>query len=174
MPNRRTLVVPGFGISRSRTGSGLNCWVLRSTRSSASQREASAPMARGRTPSTPAERAPRFARTRSHATSSVHGWWTRLYRSSNRRSGASVAHWCSLACIRSTHTRAASSVGAGASVFTDDLLPLQHVGCALAGSLRPVVGFPDLRLLRTLRPILANTADDAPARLHNYRVQLRA
>jgi hypothetical protein len=51
---------------------------------------------------------------------------------------------------------------------------LQHVGCALAGSLRPVVGFPDLRLLRTLRPILANAADDAPARLHCYFLQGRA
>ncbi len=59
-------------------------------------------------------------------------------------------------------------------MFTDDLLPLQNVGCALAGSLRPVVGFPDLRLLRTLRPILANAVDDALARLHSYPVQVRA
>ena len=43
-----------------------------------------------------------------------------------------------------------------------------------AAALRHVTGFPGLGLLRTLRPILASTTDDAPARLHNYPVQLRA
>jgi hypothetical protein len=62
-------------------------------------------------------------------------------------------------------------VGADASVFTDDRLPWQHVGCALAGSLRLVAGFPDRRLLRTLRPTLVASADDGLARLHNYPVQ---
>ena len=47
---------------------------------------------------------------------------TRLNRSSNRRSGSPVAHWCSLAWISSTLASASSSVGQGASVFTVDLL----------------------------------------------------
>ena len=39
------------------------------------------------------------------------GQQTRLYRSSNRRSGSSVAHWCSLVWISSTRASASSSVG---------------------------------------------------------------
>ena len=67
-------------------------------------------MERGSTPSTPADRAPRLPRTRSHATMRKAGSATRLNRSSNRRPGSSVAHWCSLVWIPST--RASASIEA--------------------------------------------------------------
>ena len=100
-----------------------------------------APIERGFTPSTPAVRAPRLPRTRSQPTVRKAGSQTRLNRSSNRRSGSSVAHRCSLVWISST--RAASSrLGHGASVFTGDLLAFQQPPCEPAGSLRHVPGFP--------------------------------
>ena len=43
-------------------------------------------------------------------------------------------------------------VGHGASVFTGDLLTFQSLYCELAVPLRHVAGFPDLGLLRGLRP----------------------
>jgi len=43
------------------------------------------------------------------------------------------------------------------------LLAFQHCGCELAAALRPVAGFPDLRLLRRLRPARPLPVDDAPA-----------
>ncbi len=55
--------------------------------------------------------------------------------------------------------------GHGASVFTGDLLACQSRHCGLAVPLRHVAGFPDLGLLRGLRPTLGPTADDEPARL---------
>ena len=42
----------------------------------------------------------------------------------NRRSGSSVAHWCSLVWILSTRGSASSRSGHGSSVFTGDLLAL--------------------------------------------------
>src|SRR5450756_2203967 len=112
----------------------------------------------------PAERAPRLLRTRRHATRRNAGSATRLKRSTNRRFGSSVAHRCSLACIRSTRASASDGVGHGASAFTGDLLPCSHQPCEIAALLRPVTGFPGLRLLRGLRPIRKPTADGGPAR----------
>ena len=110
MPSRRRLP-PFLGMSFSRTGKGTNRRALRSSRSPV--RNASLPktMERGVTPSTPADRAPRLPRTRSHATTRKAGSATRLNRSSNRRSGSSVAHWCSLVWIFSTRRSASYEVG---------------------------------------------------------------
>jgi hypothetical protein len=163
MPSVRSLPF-ALGIIRCRTGRGSNRRALRSSRSR--RRNASSPttMERGVTPSTPAERAPRLPRTRSHATVRKAGSATRLNRSQNRRSGPSAAHRCSLVWIPSTLALASSSVGQGASVFTGDLLACQLRHCELAGSLRHVAGFPGLGLLRTLRPNPGPSADDEPAR----------
>ncbi len=87
IPRRRRLAVPGFGISRSRAGSG---WKLRSfSEARSAPRNVSAP---GRSvmdevvwPSTPAVLAPLLPRTRSHAMSRKAGSATRFIRSSNRR-----------------------------------------------------------------------------------------
>ena len=49
-------------------------------------------------------------------------------------------------------------------MFTSVLLIFQSNYCKLAGSLRHVAGFPDLGLLRTLRPALSASADDVPCR----------
>ena len=61
---------------------------------------------RGATPSTPAVRAPLLPRTRLHATTRNAGSYTRLARSSKRRPGSAVAHWCSFVCIASTRSSA--------------------------------------------------------------------
>ncbi len=100
-----------LGIIRSRTGNGANSPGLEIVSQPGEERSA-APntMERGRTPSTPADRAPRLPRTRSHATMRKAGSATRLNRSSNRRSGSSVAHWCSLVWISSTRTSASIEV----------------------------------------------------------------
>ena len=92
------------------------------------------------------------------------GRTTRLYRSSNRRSGSSVAHWCSLVWIFSTRHRPHRASGHGASVFTVDLLTFQSQRCGLAVPLRHVAGFPALGLLRGLRPTSGPSADGGPAR----------
>jgi len=118
----------------------------------------------GATPSTPLDRAPRFLRTRSHATMRNAGSATRLNRSSNRRRGSSIAHWCSLVWIFSTRCSASYRSGHGASMFISVLLSFQFLYCELAGSLRHVAGFPDLGLLRTLRPVLGPSADDVLCR----------
>jgi hypothetical protein len=115
-----------------------------------------------------------IARTRRHAVSRNAGSATRLKRSTNRRSGSSVAHWCSLVCIRSTRASASDGVGHGAPVFTGDLLPRIHQHCEIAVRLRPVAGFPDLRLLRGLRPIRGPSADDGPARVRPTMSRERA
>jgi hypothetical protein len=88
----------------------------------------------------------------------------RTNRSSNRRSGSSVAQWCSLVWIPSTRASACSGVGHSASVFTGDLLAFQSVCCEPAAALRHVAGFPGLGLLRRLRPTQAPTVDSGPAR----------
>ena len=62
------------------------------------------------------------------------------------------------------YPRLGVSVGDGASVFTGDLLAFQSTCCGFAALLRHVVGFPDLGLLRGLRPISGSSVDDGPAR----------
>jgi hypothetical protein len=69
-----------------------------------------------------------------------------------------------LVWIFSTRHSASSRSGHGASVFTNDLLIFQSLRRELAGSLRHVAGFPDLGLLRTLRPAPGSSADDVPCR----------
>src|ERR1035437_261789 len=85
--------------------------------------------------------------------------------SSKRRLGSSIAHWCSLVWMLSTRDQAASLSGHSSSVFTVVLLTFQSLDCELAVPLRPVTGFPGLRLLRGLRPALAPSVDDGPSRL---------
>src|SRR5262249_19855337 len=88
----------------------------------------------------------------------------RLSRSLNRRSGSSVAHWCSLVWISSTRASASSALGHDAPVFTGDLLVFRSQVCELAAPFCHVAGFPDLGLLRGLRPALEPSDDDDPAR----------
>src|SRR6266508_816142 len=163
IPSRRSLP-PALGIIRSRTGRGWNRRALRSSRNSVRNRSLPKTMERGFTPSTPADRAPRLPRTRAHATTKNAGSATRLKRSSNRRSGSSVAHWCSLVWIFSTRDSASKRSGHSASVFTDDLLIFQHLVCETTALLRHVRGFPTLGLLRGLRPTPTLSADAGPAR----------
>jgi hypothetical protein len=75
-----------------------------------------------------------------------------------------VAHWCSFDWIPSTRRHVPSESDDGPPVFTGDLLTFQILGCGLAVLLRHVAGFPDLGLLRGLRPTSGPTADDEPAR----------
>src|SRR5215216_898839 len=177
IPSRRCLP-PGLGISRSRTGNGANLRAFRSVRRSA--RNTSTPwprsMSRAVRPSTPAVRAPLLPRTRCHATSKNAGSQTRLNRSSNRRCGSPVAHWCSLVWIPSTRACASSreSVGGGAPVFTGDLLACQSHGCELAVPLPPVTGSPGRRVLRGLRHARMPSADGGPARRRAGRTAGRA
>ncbi len=49
-------------------------------------------------------------------------------------------------------------------MFTVDLLACQSTCCGFAALLRHVAGFPDLGLLRGLRPIPGSSVDDEPAR----------
>src|SRR6266542_2749777 len=166
VPNLLTLVLPGLGMVRSRTGSGVNVRALSSARRSSKNASTPRPasMDRAVCPSTPAVRAPLLPRTRRHATSRNAGSQTRLYRSSNRRVGSSVAHRCSLVWIRSTRASASLAVGLGAPVFTGDLLPFQCLHCGIAAPLGHVAGFPGLGLLRGLRPAPELRADDEHAR----------
>ena len=69
-----------------------------------------------------------------------------------------------LVSIPSTLASASISVGDGASVFTGDLLAFQPTCCGFAALLGHVVGFPDRRLLRGLRPNPGSSVDDGPAR----------
>jgi len=66
---------------------------------------------------------------------------------------------------RNASTRACASerFGRDAPVFTSDLLDAR-CGCEIAGPLRHAVGFPDLGLLRVLRPQPPPSVDDAPTR----------
>ena len=163
MPRPRSLP-PDLGISFSRTGKGSNRRTLRSSRSPVRNVSLPKTMERGATPSTPTDRAPRLPRTRAHATVRNAGSATRLKRSSNRRSGSSVAHWCSLVWIRRTRASASSRSGHGAPVFTGVLRIFQSHRCELTAFLRHAAGFPDLGLLRRLRPVPELSADDEPAR----------
>jgi hypothetical protein len=117
----------------------------------------------GSDPIHPRRPLPRLPRTRVHATTSTAGSATRLYRSSNRRPGSSVAHWCSLVWIRSTRASASSTSGHSTPVFTGDLPPSQSLCCELAAALRHVTGFPGLGLLRRLRHAPACPAEHEPA-----------
>src|SRR5215218_3222658 len=177
IPSRRSLP-PGLGISRSRTGNGANLRAFRSARRPA--RNASTPWPRSTSratcPSTPAVRAPLLPRTRCHATSKNAGSQTRLNRSSNRRAGSPVAHWCSLVWIPSTRASASlsESVGNGAPIFTGDLLACQSHGCELAVPLPHVTGSPGRRVLRGLRHARKPPADGGPARHPTGRGEGRA
>ena len=73
--------------------------------------------------SSPGEGSESVRPTRSHATARKSGWWTRLYRSSNRRPGSSAAHRCSLACIRRTRRVDPDGSGHGSPVFTSVSVP---------------------------------------------------
>jgi DnaB helicase-like protein len=156
---------PDLGISRSRTANGTKRPARRSARTSA--RNCSSPrtlvMYRAVWPSTPAVRAPRFLRTRSHATTRKLGSVTRPNRSSNRRSPSSTAQRCSLVWIPSTLGHASRALGHGAPIFTGDLLAFQSCHCEPAAALRHVPGFPRLGLIRRLRPAPTLPADDVPA-----------
>ena len=85
------------------------------------------------------------------------GWRGRRTDGSDRR----VAHWCSLACIRSTRASASDGVGHGAPVFTGDLL-----GPRPARSLAPFALWPAFPASDTPRPPPHPdpSADDGPAR----------
>ena len=90
------------------------------------------------------------------------------------RQTSGVVCRCSWCWIPSTLASATSSVGDGASVFTGDLLAFQSTCCGFAALLRHVVGFPDLGLLRGLRPIPGSSVDDGPARHHPHWAAGRA
>ena len=154
------------GSCRSRTANGTKRPARRSARRSA--RNCSSPrtlvMYLAVTPSTPAVRAPRFLRTRSHATRRKLGSVTSPNRSSNRRSPSSTAQRCSFVWIPSTRGHASATPGPDAPVFTGDLLAFQSFHCEPAAALRHVPGFPRRRLIRRLRPNPALPADDVPAR----------
>ncbi len=162
MPRRRSLP-DALGIILSLTGSGSKLRALRSSRSRCSITSPNT-TERAVTPSTPADRAPRFPLTRSHATVRNAGSATRLNRSSNRRPSSSVDHWCSLVWIPSTRTRASSRLGHETPVFTSGLLAFHSIDCGPAGPLRHVDGFPALGLLRALRPLAGPSAHGEPAR----------
>jgi hypothetical protein len=100
----------------------------------------------------------------------------RLNRSSNRRAGSPVAHWCSLVWIPSTRASASSveSVGHGAPVFTSGLLACQSHDCELAAPLRHAGSSPALGLLRGLRHTRTPSADGGPARHRAGRTAGRA
>src|SRR5680860_910743 len=169
MPRRRSLPPP-FGIIFSRTDVGVNRRALRSSRSPSRNTPPPAGMDRGAIPSTPAERPPLLVLTRFHATTRNAGSYTRLPRSSNWRPGSVVAHWCSFVCIACTRDCASERLGHDAPGFTSDLHARQRC-CELAGPLRPVTGFPDLRdrsrllrLLRVLRPTPVASVGNRPSR----------
>ena len=126
------------------------------------------------------------SRGRARAPCRPFGRWVSLARPPNRT--------CDFHRIRlSTNPRGrrrVSSVGAAcvgspvpsprrarwlsASVFTGDLLAFQSTHCRFAAPLRHVAGFPDLGLLRGLRPIPGSSVDDGPARHHPGWVAGRA
>ncbi len=78
--------------------------------------------------------------------------------------GSAFAHWCSFVCIPCTRDSASSWPGHGAPIFISDLHD-PRFGCEHAGPLRHVAGFPDLGLLRVLRPIPPASAGDGPSHL---------
>jgi hypothetical protein len=110
-----------------------------------------------------AVRAPLLLRTRSHATNRNAGSVTRLNRSSNRRSGSSIAQRCSLVWISSTRRSARYRAhSSGASVFTNDLPAFQSPPCRFAGPLRHVHASRVLGLLRDLRPTTRSSVGSGP------------
>src|SRR3954462_15009990 len=111
----------------------------------------------------PAVRAPLLPRTRLHAPTRNAGSYTRLNTSSKQRPGSATAHWCSFVCIASTRGSARNGSGHGAPMFTSDLLD-PRCCCEHAGPLRHVPGFPELGLLRVLRPTPTASADDELSR----------
>jgi hypothetical protein len=64
--------------------------------------------------------------------------------------------------VASTRISASSRPGHGSPIFTSGLLVL-HPCCEHAGPLRHVAGFPNLGLLRVLRPTPTASADDGPS-----------
>ncbi len=62
----------------------------------------------------------------------------------------------------------------GSSVFTNALPVFRCPCCLLAGPLRPVAGFPALRLLRGLRPTTRSSVGDGPARTSGLEGRARA
>src|SRR5690625_3282807 len=160
IPSRRNLP-SALGIIRSRTREGRNPPDLRSSLKPSRNTTA---LLRERTlnPSTPAVRAPLLPLTRSHATSRKAGSQTRLNKSSNRRPDSAVAQRCSFNCNSSTRASASMRLGHDAPVFTSGL-PGLHCRREIAGPLRHVAGFPDLGLLRVLRPTLTASVDDEPS-----------
>src|SRR5664280_3498808 len=155
---RRLSFPDAFGIILSRTGRGWNRRALRSSRSSASIQSPKR-MEFGLTPSTPADRAPRLFRTRSHATRRKAGSDTRLYRSLNRQGCRSPTGAASPAsAVPGTRPRRGRATDRRCSP-TDSC----HCPGVAADSLGPF-GFPVLGLLRTLRPIPRPSADSGRAR----------
>ncbi len=76
-----------------------------------------------------------------------------LYRSPKRRPGSATAQRCNLACI--SRTRAC-----GAGPFTPTSSGIAAPFCQNpAAALRHVAGFPDLGLLRRLRPVPTRSAE---------------
>jgi hypothetical protein len=110
---------PGFGILRSRTGSGRNEPSLREVRSASRNPRTPTCSSTSATvrPSTPGVRAPVLPATRSNATISVAGSYTKLNRSSNLRPGSAAAHRCSLACIPDTRDHGPTGTGSRAPPF---------------------------------------------------------
>ena len=167
IPSRLFFEVPGFGIIRSRTGSGRKLRAFRSARSPATR--LSTPMVfstcQAVIPSTPADRAPRLPRTRHHATRRKAGSHTRLNRSSNLRRGSLLAHRCSLAWISSTRRSSSYSPGSRSRspAFTSVTPGIPASSLLLAGSLRHAGGFPAPGLLRSLRPAPRPSAGTEPA-----------
>src|SRR6266487_323819 len=97
-----------------------------------------------------AESPPRPVPTRSAGTP---GRTPGLYRSPKRRPGSATAQRCNLACI--SRTRAC-----GAGPFTPTSSGIAAPFCQNpAAALRHVAGFPDLGLLRRLRPVPTRSAE---------------
>ena len=162
IPRDRTLTEL-LGIVFCRTRLGTYRRALRSSRSPTSSFSAPGGSRRGATPSTPGVRAPLLLRTRRQATTRNAGSYTKLYKSSKQRPGLAVAHRCSFACITRTRRPASERSGHGAPVFTSDLRD-QPVRREHTGPLRHVTGFPDLGLLRVLRPTPPASAGNGPSR----------
>ena len=103
---------------------------------------------------------------------------TRLNRSPNRRSGSLFAHRCSLAWILSTRSRADPTSSGPPKIrrrySPTHLLTFHSPRCRLTGPLRPVSGFPGLRLLRGLRPTHGQRSGDGPAQPRPGCVEVRA
>ena len=90
----------------------------------------------------------------------------RTGRATSGASGSPCAHaTAGSACICITRTRRSASTrsGHGAPVFTSGLRD-QQFGCEHTGPLRHATGFPDLGLLRVLRPTPPASAGNKPSR----------